>query len=504
MGLQMWLQEKQERHRTQKYCFSSHECASESDPGDPGKRWQNKDTSILDQFWPKKGQNIHAWLHLIVSGLMPFSFCENGVARSYMKPHPISRNTLMKYLAKLAATVEKKIAELLPEKFCLVFDGWSSSDKTGIFATFPSSTKGAKFLANPSCSAYVKVLLTFSPMGDEDSLNANEHYEFTSYILSLYEKDWSNVVCLVGDNCPTNKAFATKANARFIGCASHRFNLAVKDMLEEYEPLTTQVYFLMKKLKNIIPSAKLRKLTPLRPKCANVTRWSSTYEMLLRYTQLKEFLPSLHLDEVDDLLLTTRKDREIDQLLEMLTDLDSVTKALQEERLSVCDARALFDGVIGSFRQTAGRLSQHAEIIHDKVFESAIAKIQDGKAEDLNSEEQSAVSHLRVERHGKSTSEDNEAVPERFESLAERALKRRRVGSSVGGQSDYIDLSFIVPTSNICERLFSVVGYGLNSRWQSVLPSNFESQLFLHANKQLWGVSEVNKIMNVVGNDDDV
>ena len=45
-------------------------------------------------------------------------------------------------------------------------------------------------------------------------------------------------------------------------------------------------------------------------------------------------------------------------------------------------------------------------------------------------------------------------------------------------KSKYMDLKFIIPTSNICERLFSAAGYGLNDRRQAILPANFESQMF--------------------------
>ncbi len=75
-------------------------------------------------------------------------------------------------------------------------------------------------------------------------------------------------------------------------------------------------------------------------------------------------------------------------------------------------------------------------------------------------------------------------------SLAERALKRRRL--SAGETMDsYIDMRCIVPTSNMCERLFSKAGYTLNDRRQGTLPANFEAQMFLHANCSLWGPAEV-------------
>ena len=77
-------------------------------------------TSVMDTFWPKKAQTLSAWLLLIVNGLLPFSFCENECARQCMKQGPISCKTLMKHLSKLTVVVEKKITEMLPEKFAIV------------------------------------------------------------------------------------------------------------------------------------------------------------------------------------------------------------------------------------------------------------------------------------------------------------------------------------------------------------------------------------------------
>lgn len=179
--------------------------------------------STLLSFWPRKAQNIHGWLELVIMGLFPFSFCENQYAKRYMRPESITVKTYMKYMALLADVVEKKISNLLPNTFALVFDGWSCHDThyLSIFATYPSSTE----------RGFSQVLLAFSPMGDEEKLDANEHLQFTSFVLSLFGNNWGNVCALIGDNCSTNKAFSRTAGRKFIGCASHRFNLAMQDIL---------------------------------------------------------------------------------------------------------------------------------------------------------------------------------------------------------------------------------------------------------------------------------
>ena len=42
---------------------------------------------------------------------------------------------------------------------------------------------------------------------------------------------------IIADNCNTNKAVAKQLDKLFIGCASHRFNLAVKDIIGTEESL---------------------------------------------------------------------------------------------------------------------------------------------------------------------------------------------------------------------------------------------------------------------------
>ncbi len=94
-----------------------------------------------------------------------------------------------------------------------------------MFATFPAI----------NANGYYARLLTFSPLSDESHLDAQEHVEFIAYILRLYKKTWHYVACIVGDNMNVNKSIANKVRVPLIGCASHRFNLAVCDIISEEE-----------------------------------------------------------------------------------------------------------------------------------------------------------------------------------------------------------------------------------------------------------------------------
>lgn len=53
----------------------------------------------------------------------------------------------------------------------------------------------------------------------------------------------------------------------------------------EHESQIEEVWKIMAKLRNPISAAKIREHTHLKEKLYNATRWSYTYEMLLRYLE---------------------------------------------------------------------------------------------------------------------------------------------------------------------------------------------------------------------------
>ena len=130
--------------------------------------------------------------------------------------------------------LRRKLKKILPTRFSLIFDGWSHGDThyVGVFATFPTSTM----------IGYTKILLGISPMGNEESQSADAYIEYFEFILDSFEKTWSNVSALIGDNFATNKAVAKKVKCSFIGRASHRFNLAVQGYLKVYSDNLNQIH----------------------------------------------------------------------------------------------------------------------------------------------------------------------------------------------------------------------------------------------------------------------
>ena len=170
-----------------------------------------------------------------------------------------------------------------------------------------------------------------------------------SFILDVYGESWDNVICLVGDNAAVNKSISTKVGVPLVGCKSHRYNLLVRSVIAGDIKIVSKVNRLMSKLRTLLLSAKLRKLTTLRPKIRNETRWSSPFEMLPRYFQLLEYLPKLNSPEVKELQPTVSENRRVDALVTRLSDLDEVTKNLQCDSTRLSDVRALLDAIIDDF-----------------------------------------------------------------------------------------------------------------------------------------------------------
>ena len=108
----------------------------------------------------------------------------------------------------------------------------------GVFASYVDSE--TKDILNP--------LLALSPIGDETSWTAAVPIEFLQEQLANFNKTVQNVVCLVANNCATNKAIAGALGLRLVGCASHRLNLAVQLYLQSHAELVDQVTSAMTRL----------------------------------------------------------------------------------------------------------------------------------------------------------------------------------------------------------------------------------------------------------------
>lgn len=200
--------------------------------------------------------------------------------------------------------------------------------------------------------------------------------------------------------------------------------------------------------------------------------------MLDRYKEIKDFIPSLNSRELDEYTLTSGENRQVDALVVQMRNLESVIKRLQNDRTTISDVRDLFNMVIDDYEETEVRLSCTADIVQSPSFQFSIVKVQRGESYAMNREERTVLKDFEV-------IEGNNALDSTEDhSYDERALARRTTGCSVTVRK-YIDLRFLLPTSNVCERLFSKSGYTLNYLRRGISPANLEAQLFLHMKKDL-------------------
>ncbi|KAG3085237.1 hypothetical protein PI125_g19285 [Phytophthora idaei] len=169
----------------------------------------------------------------------------------------------------------------------------------------------------------------------------------------------------------------------------------------------------MRKLRTLKEAAKLRAETPLPPVLRQETRWSSTFAMLDRYVRLRRIL-SADDDEMADLLLSRSTHRSLQTLLEEMKDIESISKKIQSDGLTLLQARELFDRLLELKPSFASYLASNAEIVHSPAFESGAVKL---------SREAAAAQPARMQKEG----------------LADRILKRRNVV-----KQQVLDLSSLV------------------------------------------------------------
>ncbi|RLN11165.1 hypothetical protein BBJ28_00007144 [Nothophytophthora sp. Chile5] len=425
----------------------------------------------------EKAKTVFGWLDWIVEGELPLNFYENRLARKYGRLDPIAKATLKKYLATLTDLVEGEISRKIPSKYALIFDGWSvnSDHFVAVFVSYSKEGRATKHL------------LSFAPLPDETNQSALNHKDFIIRTLEYLRFDPCGEVCLVGDNCSTNVATARLLGVPLLGCASHRLNLAAERVLKKYETELDLIAGVMRKLSTTNPAGHLRKLTPLKPIRRNDSRWSSAFDMVDRFLDIAGFARTVMRQIKDPVVMPSAA--QVTRLKAIrqheLSILQSVSMALQQEGTTVADVRDIFDDVVAELPETAHHLGPAATIIKHAAFENAVTKIQRGRGGQLTAAELGAAQNLVEDNEG----EEGGVETDSSISFAERALKRRRLAEQK--ERRFIDISFLEPTSNLAERLFSTAKRLFNDKIKSMLPQTLEQLLFLRANRDMWGLAEV-------------
>ena len=474
---------------------------------------QATDGEITDE---RRGTLIHAWvgnnrsialfkwLDWIITSDLPFAFVEDPKSREYTK---INLITTAETIKRLATAVEKaiqvKIKEEMPQSIGLMFDGWDRGDGSHVYALFAcykhpkELVKGRPIAAMP--------LLAACHLVDQTSFTAASIKQFLETVMEAYGKTLNDVAFIVADNTTTNRCVADNLLVPFVGCASHRLNLACKMFLEKCEPIISKIEQLMKKLKTPKIAGEMRARTDLHPAIRNTTRWSSTYNMIKRYLEFRK-LNAIDVDnpEIAELMPSPHENLEIDTLFKDLSAFQESTKFLQTEHgVSLATVRLIFDGLIDKFsdvqdtehRTLADKyLGENARIVHSAAFETAVVKVINNKASEL-----SELESYAIRRFKKSDSDDiieasatASAVSESPPGFLKEIFKRQRLQEN---ESEYDQLDWIPPTSNRCERLFSRAKLSLGYLRHALTPERLQTILMLSSNRSYWNVGTVGKIV---------
>ena len=170
-----------------------------------------------------------------------------------------------------------------------------------------------------------------------------------------------------------------------------------------------------------------------------------------------------------------------------MEEFEKITKQLQNSDTTLSDVRAIFDAAIEQYPSMDFYLEADAHIVHSPSFESGIVKLLDDEVDQLTEMERNSVECFRC-----SNDVDNIVAIDDNLSLVQKALKNKRRKVS---HAEYSSLTFVPPTSNVVERLFSNARLVLTDYRKSMSPYTFECVMFLKINRHYWDLDLVAKIV---------
>lgn len=314
------------------------------------------------------------------------------------------------------------------------------------------------------------------------------HSTIHFHAIDEYGKEIECVTFVVADNCATNKSIATLLEIKFIGCASHRMNLASKLLLEDVEPALLKIQKTMKMLGYLKRAAALRKHTHLGPVTRNVTRWTTDFAMVRRYADLKDIIEKQELTIPVELLINPVEWQNLVSVSANFVILEDITKGLQADNLNMFEARAMVDTVIRLIPDLAVKLSQNAHIVKDPEFESGIVKIITEQTDAMNEEEKKSCEIFLNPQQAPYVPSTSSG------SFSQDAVKQAK--AMLENKRKYIDLKFVAPTTNKVERLFSLCGLILTDNRSNMHTDTFEMVMMLKANRSVWDVNTVQNVIN--------
>jgi hypothetical protein len=137
-------------------------------------------------------------------------------------------------------------------------------------------------------------------------------------------------------------------------------------------------------------------------------------------------------------------------------------------------------------------LAPDAQIIHSAEFDSAVVKIMSLVESTLTCSEKNVMSPFLLNVPNDVTEEESKSKMSFMEKID---YKRKRMMEEHGPKTKYVDLQFLLSTSNVVERLFSLARLILTDQRKSMSPIVFEAMLYLQKNREYWSVIDVAQAM---------
>ncbi|OWZ22933.1 hypothetical protein PHMEG_0002284 [Phytophthora megakarya] len=215
---------------------------------------------------------IVKWLKWVIMRDMAFTEVGNQLTRELTglrTSDHICSKFVTTYIHALVPLVEVSIGETLPTRFAII------------------------------CK---EVLLGFSPPSTNKRTLLKPQRDLVVSLLSVDGKTSNDVVALMGDNCPTNKATGNLLGINLLGCSCHKLILAIGRIGKTFGSVAT----LASKENTLKSAAALRELTELVVVRRNDTRWPSSYNMVKRFFEIEmelRQLPELEMPRQSDLQL---------------------------------------------------------------------------------------------------------------------------------------------------------------------------------------------------------
>jgi len=464
-------------------------------------------TSMFDIFKKKatqKAKDYFGWIEQVVECNFPFEYVNNKIIQKHSNLSEVNSKSIKKYMFKLQDYVKAKVKAALPLRFGLIFDGWSngtSEHVVAIFATCGTST---------GC---FQVLLGINELDDHTNQNSENHIAYITKVLREYDRDPSCIDFMVGDNTNLNPCIARNLNGStstpFIGCYSHKLNLAVKAFQEDIQHIVDKVEDVMVTMRSnnnfgiLKTYCEQNNVKLLRPVLKNATRWSSTFVMLERYLNLHPHLFHICTHEcfrranLSSKLLTPLEFEQLSEYIPMFGELNDITKALQHSTLTLSQARTYFDLIYSKYGRIHDCFKVYCKNYVTSNFENAVIKVM--RNEPLNVAETRSLRHFEKPSESNNVAESGNVQSNPIENMsimeaAEREFKRQRLDAE-SPKIDYVPLHHVSPTSNVVERLFSQAKLVYSDARKSLKFDTFEMILYLKTNRHFWDIHAIDQII---------